>query len=99
MAVRRDFLWFRGFGRSRVGDSAMAYRRKFPEQRAYERRLAEQRLAEDGTLRRRAWGLVVIGVGCLLTGMATGDAFAVTVGVISGAAGGTWRLWLGIPDP
>jgi hypothetical protein len=77
----------------------MAYRRKFPEQRAYERRLAEQRLAEDGTLRRRAWGLVVIGVGCLLIGMATGDVFAVTVGVISVTAGGTWRLWLGIPGP
>jgi len=56
------------------------------KQRAYERRLAE-----DGTLRRRAWGLVVSGAGCLLIGLVSHDAFTLTVGVFALGAGGIWR--------
>jgi hypothetical protein len=62
----------------------MAYRRKFPEQRACARPLVEH-----GVLRRRAAGVVVMGTGIIAIGFVVGDAFAVTVGVISVAAGGT----------
>jgi ATP-dependent protease HslVU (ClpYQ) peptidase subunit len=67
----------------------MANEPMFAARRAYERRLTE-----DGTLRRRAAGLIVIGVGCLLIAMATGDLFTVTVGLISLGAGGIWRWYL-----
>jgi hypothetical protein len=89
MTVCRDFFWFREFGAFAPGDSAMATERKFREQRAYERRLVE-----DGTLRRRAWGLVVIGAGCLLMGLVSHDAFTLTVGVFALGAGGIWRWCL-----
>jgi hypothetical protein len=64
----------------------MANERKFPEQRALERRLTEH-----GTLRRRAVGLIVIDVGCLLIGIVSRDVFTVTVGLIGVGAGGIWR--------
>jgi hypothetical protein len=89
MAVCWDFLWSGDSGRSRAGDSAMANERKFPEQWAYERRLME-----DGTLRRRALALIVIGLAFIVMGGANLDLFAVTVGLIGVAAGGIWRWCL-----
>jgi hypothetical protein len=67
----------------------MANEPMFAERRAYERRQME-----DGTLRRRAVGLIVIGVGCLLVGLVSRDVFTVTVGLISVGAGGIWRWYL-----
>jgi uncharacterized protein YjeT (DUF2065 family) len=64
----------------------MAYDPKFAEQRAYERNLTE-----DSTLRRRAAGLIVVGTGCLLAWMASGDVFTLTVGLIALGAGIIWR--------
>jgi hypothetical protein len=67
----------------------MANEPMFAQQRAYERRLAE-----DGTLRRRAVGLIVIGAGFIVMGVVAGDAFAGTIGLVSVAAGGVWRWCL-----
>jgi hypothetical protein len=67
----------------------MANEPLFPEQRAYERRPTE-----NGTLRRRAMGLIVVGAGCLLTGMVSHDVFTVTVGLFGLGAGGIWRWYL-----
>jgi hypothetical protein len=89
MTVCRDFLWFREFGAFAPGDSVMAGECKFPAQRAYERRLVE-----NGTLRRRAWALVMIGAGCLLIGLVSHDAFTPTLGVFALGAGGIWRRCL-----
>jgi hypothetical protein len=47
----------------------------FTQQRAYERRLTEH-----GTLRRRAVGLIAIGAGFLLIGVASHDEFAMRSG-------------------
>jgi hypothetical protein len=58
------------------------------------RRAYEHRLAEDGTLRRRALALIVIGLAFVAIGSANLDLFAATVGVISVAAGGAWRWCL-----
>jgi hypothetical protein len=63
----------------------MATERKFPEPWAY-----EQRLTEDGTLRRRALALIVIGLAFIVIGGANLDLFAATVGLMGVAAGGIW---------
>jgi hypothetical protein len=44
-------------------------------------------------------GLIVMGACIIPMGIWAGDVFVVTVGMISVAAGGTWRLWLSVPDP
>jgi hypothetical protein len=58
----------------------------FAARRAYERRLTE-----DGTLRHRAVGLIVVGASCLLAWMASSDVFTLTVGLIGLGAGIIWR--------
>jgi hypothetical protein len=63
--------------------------RIFTEQRTYERRLIV-----DGTLRRRAVTLFVIGAGFTVVGVVNRDPFAVTVGLIGVAAGAAWRWYL-----
>jgi small neutral amino acid transporter SnatA (MarC family) len=72
----------------------MASEPMFAAQPAYERRLTKR-----GTLRRRALALIVVGLVFVAMGGANLDLFDVTVGVISVAAGGAWRLWLAILDP
>jgi hypothetical protein len=63
--------------------------RIFTELRTYERRLMV-----DGTLRRRAVTLIVIGAGFTVMGVVNRDPFAVTVGSIGIAAGAAWRWCL-----
>ena len=67
----------------------MANERTLAQQRACERRLADH-----GVLRRRALALIVIGLAFVAMGGANLDLFAVTVGVMGVAAGGTWRWCL-----
>jgi small neutral amino acid transporter SnatA (MarC family) len=67
----------------------MANEPMFAARRAYERRVTEH-----GTLRRRALALIVIGLAFVVMGGANLDLFDLTVGVISVAAGGAWRLCL-----
>jgi hypothetical protein len=54
----------------------------------------ERRLTGHGTLRRRALALIVIGLGFVALAGANLDLFDATVGLISVAAGGAWRLCL-----
>lgn len=54
----------------------------------------ERRFTGHGMLRRRALALIVIGLGFVAMAGMNLDLFAATVGVISVAAGGVWRLCL-----
>jgi hypothetical protein len=110
MAVWCDFLWLQAFGAfarrfamanepTFVGklDSEEAW---FPLRRSpISRRSSpgpgfERRLAEHGMLRRRALALIVIGLGFVAMAGVNLDLFDATVGLISVAAGGVWRLCL-----
>jgi hypothetical protein len=54
----------------------------------------ERRLTEHRMLRHRALALIVIGLAFTVMAGANLDLFAATVGLISVAAGGVWRLCL-----
>jgi hypothetical protein len=68
----------------------MVDERTFAEQWGYERQLIGR-----GFLRRRALGLIVIGLAFVFMAGANLDVFDATVGCIAVAAGGTWHWCLG----
>jgi hypothetical protein len=90
MAECRDFLWFQDCGAfADPGNAMMANERIFAERRAYERRLTGR-----GILRRRALGLIVMGLAFIFMAGVNLDIFDATVGCIAVAAGGAWRWCL-----
>jgi hypothetical protein len=93
MAVRWDFLWFCGSGRSQLGDS-MANEGEFHEQGAYERPPIW-----PGVQRPLAMGLSLLGTGIVPIGIWADSVLVVTVGMIGVIGGVVWRLWLTLPDP
>jgi hypothetical protein len=89
MTVCWDFLWFSVLrGVCALEISAMAYRRKFPEQGAYARPLVER------AVRLLAMGLIVLGAGAISIGIWADTASVVIGGTVAVMGGSLWRLWL-----
>jgi hypothetical protein len=83
-----------GFGAfASCGDAVMANEQTFAEQWAQWRN--ERQIIGRGFLRRRALGLIVIGLALVFMAGASLDVFDATVGCIAVAAGGVWHWCLG----